>query len=580
MSGMDISNLFVESQIAVISSTEDDLRQTLGPFAPRPVETEEAVQIFIVRTRPETRPDLYRRISTIRRGFVSVIEIPFIPPGAEHSQYSMDSYAGFLEVMKREIDCVAEGISEWEPPQSSEIFTAEDLFGTIELMAFNGCSDLQIQAGREVMARNERAEMEIVQPGKVMPEAEILEFLREVTRKTTHFAKIEDLYVQKDGERIPNFERLLPPNGVNLVYSVISREREELISRLRINVHLALTNEVNARGLAVSIRKIPAAPLSPRNLNFNAVAERLVNDICQQALHRGLVLFVGPTGSGKTLAMAAVVNQLNERRAVNIITIEDPVEIIYTPKKANIQQIELGTCVSSFEEAGINALRQDPDVVVIGEIRDAPTAKVAVNLALTGHLVLGTMHAATTSFEAIQKLTEMVDQKTEIVGKALQAIVAQRLITMRRPTKVRLPNEEPGSREIRRLLAMEVCRLSDRNKLRSAVLKGELNKGKFLDSIGFAKSNGFCTTLEDSLVAFVLDGELSAEDALEFSENKTEFLVLISGLVRTANQDLRKLDEGNFVDESKVKFHTTVLNTLEGLVKSYQDSLTSEESQF
>lgn len=556
--------------MGIIASTSLALKNKLADFSPREIRYADGVQVLIVQMKEVERERIYKLLSSESRGHVAVLDLPYIPSASENSVYSRDSYEGFLEILNREVQLVREGLSDWVPPTPNEIFTAKDLFATIHLMAFNGCSDLQVMAGREVMARNEKAEMEPVQRDRIMPEAEILEFLREVTRLTNHFSTIESMYTVKNGVRFPNFDKVLPPD-LNFVYSVISEDGTELVSRLRINVHLVLTQEVNARGLALSIRKVPAAAPSPKKLGFNSVAERLVNDICQQLLHRGLVLFVGPTGSGKTLSMAAVVNQLNERQPVNIITIEDPVEIIHTAKRASIQQIEIGTCITSFEEAGRNALRQDPDVVVIGEIRDADTAKVAVELALTGHLVLVTMHAATTSFEAIEKLVEMVGNR-EVVVKALKAIVAQRLLSIKRPPQI-FGSDVVGSK---RLLAMEVCRLTDRNKLKDKVLKGEMSKKNFSDLINFTATGGFCTTLEDALIEFVLDEKVTASEALEFTDNKHEFLSLVNGLVRAAREYIEKTAISE-QKEDEVKFHQTVLRNMEEMSKNYYRSVGTVE---
>ncbi len=570
---MEINQFLRPSQVVILASKTENLDGFLVELGGHLIRSEGSVNIFVAPYTEKSKEPLDQVLKRAGRGSTALLEMPYIPPESVHSRYSRDSYEAFLETLKREISLVQKGISEWTPAKRSNVFTAGRLFETIELMVYNGASDIQILPNRQVKIRNEKGQMESVQEGSVMPEAEILEFLREVTRNTTYFKHLENLYLEKEGLRIPNFEKHLPEDGVNPVYSVYSKESNELLARLRINVHLVVTDEPNARGLAASIRKIPAAPPSVRSLGFNDVGERLVEDICQQAIHQGLVLYVGPTGSGKTNSMAATIEQLNERRPVNIVTIEDPVEIIYSHKKATIQQIEIGTCARSYAEAGRNALRQDPDVVAIGEIRDVSTAEVAVHLALTGHLVLGTMHAATTAYDAIQKLIEMVGNRAK-VAQALQAIVAQRLISPRRMPKAALSSDfsKNNGKGGGRKLVMEVCRISNRNQLRAAIIGSSeqpFDKDRFYDTIGYTNSQKFCTTLEDSLVALVLDEEITAEDAIEFAEHKTAFMAMVVKMHRIAKATL---SDGTRLGTDELEYHQAVISSFGDLVSNFRSS--------
>ena len=149
-------------------------------------------------------------------------------------------------------------------------------------------------------------------------------------------------------------------------------------------------------------------------------------------LNDGLFLVTGPTGSGKSTTMAAIVEEINRNRGVNIITIEDPIEYIYKEKKARIEQREVGTHVRSFSSAVKESLRQDPDVVLVGELRDLDTIDNALILAETGHLVLGTLHAKST-VEAIDRIigvfpeSKQKEVQSELVS-VIQGIMYQRLI--------------------------------------------------------------------------------------------------------------------------------------------------------
>lgn len=141
---------------------------------------------------------------------------------------------------------------------------------------------------------------------------------------------------------------------------------------------------------------------------------------------RGLVLVTGPTGSGKTTSLAAMVDYINRRFARNVITVEDPIEILHRNQKSLVIQREVGLDTADFVDALKYAMRQDPDVIMIGEMRDTETAKIAVQSALTGHLVLSTLHTN----DALSSITRMMDMGVEsyLLSSTINAILAQRLV--------------------------------------------------------------------------------------------------------------------------------------------------------
>jgi len=148
--------------------------------------------------------------------------------------------------------------------------------------------------------------------------------------------------------------------------------------------------------------------------------------------HNGLVLITGPVGSGKTTTLASMVAYLNETRKDHIITVEDPIEVIQAPKGCNVTQRQVGDHTKTFFTALKGALREDPDIIVIGELRDLETIEMAVSAAETGHLVIGTMHTS----DAATTLNRLLDvfpaaQQTQIrasVAESLRGIVCQRLL--------------------------------------------------------------------------------------------------------------------------------------------------------
>ena len=193
--------------------------------------------------------------------------------------------------------------------------------------------------------------------------------------------------------------------------------------RFRVNFF----NQLN--GLAGVFRTIPEVIRSFEELGIPPVLKELT------LKDRGLILLTGPTGSGKSTTLATMVNHINENRACHIITIEDPVEYFHSSKESLINQRELGTNTHSFLNALRSALREDPDVILVGEMRDLETIALALTAAETGHLVLSTLHTGS-AVKAIDRIIDMYPegQKTQIrsmMSESLEAVVSQKLI----PTK-------------------------------------------------------------------------------------------------------------------------------------------------
>ena len=160
------------------------------------------------------------------------------------------------------------------------------------------------------------------------------------------------------------------------------------------------------------------------------------------------MLFVGPTGSGKTASMAALVNHINQTRAVHIITLEDPIEFVHNRNQALVRQREVGVHVASFSEGLRDALREDPDVILVGEMRDLETIQLALTAAETGHLVISTLHASrapTTIDRIVDVFPEHRQSQIRLqLAECLRGIVAQRLL--------------PGADGTGRIAALEVLR--------------------------------------------------------------------------------------------------------------------------
>lgn len=215
--------------------------------------------------------------------------------------------------------------------------------------------------------------------------------------------------------------------GADFAYTVAG------VGRFRVNVF-------RQRGVAgIVMRRVVPAPPALASLHLTEAVERLASE------PRGLVLVTGPTGSGKTTTCAAMINHINTTRACAIVSLEDPIEILHSDKKALVNQREVGTDTESFHTGLRHVLRQDPDVIFVGEMRDPETVWAAIAAAETGHLVISTLHT-TDAQETVNRIVEFFPSERQrqirhSLSGALQGIVSQRLVP-RADGKGRLPAVE------------------------------------------------------------------------------------------------------------------------------------------
>jgi twitching motility protein PilT len=280
------------------------------------------------------------------------------------------------------------------------------------------------------------------------------------------------------------------------------------------------TNIYQQRGtLAFALRSIPYEVKTIHELNLPEVLEEVA------LKPRGLVLVTGVTGSGKSTALAAMLNHINRHRRVNIITIEDPIEFLHRDAMSNISQREVGSDTLSFGTALRHVLRQDPDVILIGEIRDQETLDTALKAADTGHLVFSTLHT-TDATQSINRVLSFYPphQHTEIrsvLSTALAAIISLRLV--------------PRSDGRGRVPACEVLINT------AAVAENIRDVAKALnipDLIAEGSMSYRMQTFDQSLMGWYKQGVISYESALFYATNPSEFALRASGISSTSSQSL------------------------------------------
>jgi twitching motility protein PilT len=350
-----------------------------------------------------------------------------------------------------------------------------DLNGLLRHAVELGASDVHLKIGRPPVLRRDGAlgELEDSEP---LDDSDLLSVLNKVSAhapdKLTHFHTSGDLDIAYQDEDLPRF---------------------------RVNAY-------RQRGaISFAFRVIPKNVPSFEQLNLPGGVRKLAEE------HRGLILVTGATGSGKTTTLAAMIDYMNRNRQQHIITIEDPIEILHPDHGCIVNQREVGLDTESFGQALRRALRQDPDTILIGELRDAETAQTALQAAESGHLVMSTLHTIDAA-ETVGRMIEFFPPEKQEVIRSILAGVLRGVISQRL-----LPKVDGG-----RVAAVEVMVMN----ARIADLIREGRADEITDAV--AEGEFFqMQTFTQALIEHVIAGRVDREVAANAATNKHDFLVAL-----------------------------------------------------
>jgi twitching motility protein PilT len=334
-------------------------------------------------------------------------------------------------------------------------------------------------------------------------------------------------YIRISGKLTPTeHETLTPEQCQRLIFSMLNNtQRKNLeqnweldcsygvkgLARFRVNVY-------KDRGTyAACLRALASKIPSMSTLNLPDI----VREISEKP--RGLVLVTGPTGSGKSTTLASMINNINITRSEHILTVEDPIEFVYEPIKSLIHQRQVGEDTKSFANALRAALREDPDVILVGEMRDLETIQLAISAAETGHLVFGTLHTSS----AAQTVDRMVDVFPPEQQQQIRVQLSNSLVAVFSQTLVPRKNPKPG--EYGRVMAQEIM-------IVTPAISNLIREGKTSQIYSAIQTGGKLgmQTLEKVLADLYKAGNISFEAAVSKTSKADELQRLIGGVPPTA----------------------------------------------
>ena len=360
---------------------------------------------------------------------------------------------------------------------------------------------------------------------------------------TAHFAsdlhlKVGSFPVMRIGGElhpIADAPRLAPEDTLDMAFSIMSnRQKQKLKEFSEVDIAYSVSglgrfraNIFQQRGsVSIVLRVIPDQTKNAAQLGLPPVLDK----ICEE--RRGLILVTGATGSGKSTTLAAMIDRINSIRSGHIVTIEDPIEFLHRDKKAFVTQREVDVDTRSFAEALRGALRQDPDVILVGEMRDLETIETALTAAETGHLVLSTLH----TLDATETITRIVSSFPSHQQKSVRIQLAG---IIKAVISMRLVRAAKGSG---RVPAVEV--MVSTGLIRDYIINEE-KTSMIREAIANGASQYQMQTFDQSLFALLQSRRITLEEAVHNATNPDEFKMRVSGILSTEQAiDVEGLGKG------------------------------------
>jgi twitching motility protein PilU len=345
----------------------------------------------------------------------------------------------------------------------------------------------------------------------------LFQLMKEKNASDMFFAVNSPVHIKINGNLIPiNQHRLEPDNIISLLSEIASPEQmQELERENELNMGVSVPNLGRFRLSAFRQRGSISAVFRFVPANIPPIGELGLPPVLLDLImeKRGLLLIVGATGSGKSTTIASMLDHRNEQRTGHILTLEDPIEYLFKNKKSIVNQREIGSDATSFSTALRNSMRQAPDCILIGEIRDKETMAAALAYAQSGHLVLATLHA-NNSYNALNRIISFypIENRAALLqdlSSAVKAIVSQRLVK----------SSAGGQRQA----AVEV--MLNTRYIADLIEKGEI--GQIKDAMDKSLSPG-SQSFETALLKLVKDGLVTQEEALANADSATNLLWLLN----------------------------------------------------
>src|ERR671923_2664093 len=345
----------------------------------------------------------------------------------------------------------------------------------------------------------------------------LLEEMIEKDASDLHLVAGERPKLRVDGDIVSaqSDEVLTPKDTLSLAYSVLTEnQKKRFETESELDFSFGIQNLARFRGnvfkqrgcVSVVIRQIPFSVKTFQELGLPQVVAQLAEK------PRGLVLVTGPTGSGKSTTLAAMIDKINKELKGHIITVEDPIEFIHRHQACIVNQREVGTDTNSFQAALKYALRQDPDVVLIGEMRDLETIQAALTIAETGHLAFATLHTNSAA-EAINRIIDVFPSHQQSQVRAQLAFVLEGIVT-----QTLLPRAKGRGR----VMAAEILVVTA--AIRALIREDKIHQSYSLMHSG--KKFGV-QTMEDALDELYMSREVTKDECLRVSADPNEFLRMI-----------------------------------------------------